>query len=353
MSTRDRLRRLGPELSLVQAPMAGGVSTPALAGAVAAAGGVGSLGFAYSAADRIADELRRARTLASGGVLNANFFIFKDLASEAFDASAFEAARAALERVCEASGLAPGAIRLPEPPWFPDLSAQLEPVWDLRPQWLSFHFGVPPAWVIERAHELGITVLVTATSLGEARLIAASGSDVIVAQGAEAGGHRGVFDPAADDRASTTRDLLRILRGQVDLPVIAAGGLMDARDMAAMLAEGAAGVQMGTAFLRSPESGASAAHKWLCQEGGERGTEVTVGFSGRPARGIRNRFIEQIQGCPVLPFPLQNTMTAALRQAAVRADDPEHQSLWAGTGYAQAQAVGAGDLVREIGAEWR
>lgn len=348
MRTLELLRRWGPDVALIQAPMAGGVSTPALAGAVAAEGGVGSLGFAYSTPARIADELRQARALASGGILNANFFIFGELAADVFDASAFEAARAAFERVCEASGLAPGAIRLPEPPWYPDLSGQLEPVWDLRPQWLSFHFGIPPRWVIERAHELGMTVLVTATCLDEAHAIAAAGADLIVAQGAEAGGHRGVFAPAAGDRCRSTRDLVRELRGPIDLPIIAAGGVMDGRDVAAMLAEGAAGVQMGTAFLCCPESGASAAHKRLCAEEGGRGTEWTTAFSGRRARGIRNRFMEALQGAPVLPFPLQNTMTGMLRQAAVRADDPEHQSLWAGVGYAKARAVGAGELVREV-----
>lgn len=348
MPALELLRRWGPEVALIQAPMAGGVSTPALAGAVAAAGGVGSLGFAYSAPARIAHDLRQARALAAGGILNANYFVFDELASEAIDTSAFEAARVAFGRVCEQAGLAPGAVRLPEPPWFPDLSAQLEPVWDLRPQWLSFHFGVPPRWVIERAHELGMVVLVTATCLDEARAIVAAGADLIVAQGAEAGGHRGLFARTGADALSSTVDLLRQLRGQVDLPIIAAGGVMDGSDASVMLKAGASGVQMGTAFLRCPESGASAAHKRLCAEEGDRGTEWTTAFSGRRARGIRNRFMEAMRDLPVLPFPLQNTMTSALRQAAVQADNPEYQSLWAGVGYARARAVGAAGLVREI-----
>jgi len=331
--------------------MAGGVSTPALAGAVASAGGVGSLGFAYSTPARIAADLTDATRLASGGVLNANFFVFVDLTPGSMNQAAWETAREAFELVARESALLQAAVRLPEPPWYPDLGEQLDPVWDLRPRWLSFHFGLPPDWVIRRAHDLGMSVAVTATCVAEARRVLAAGVDLIVAQGAEAGGHRGVFDPGAADAALATIDLVQQLRTQCDAPIIAAGGVMNGRDMAMMLEAGAAGVQMGTAFLCCPESGASAAHKRLCLEDGARGTEWTTAFSGRPARGIRNRFIEAMRERPALPFPLQNMMTGPLRAAAVAADDPECQSLWAGTGYAKARPVGAGEVVREVVAQ--
>ena len=334
---------------MIQAPMAGGVSTPALAAAVATAGGIGSLGFAYSAPERIEADLKATRAV-TDGVINANFFVFPSADAVRFSDTEGQLARLALERVIAESGLGVARPSLPQAPWYPDLVAQLEPVWDLRPQVLSFHFGLPDRWVIERARALGIVVAVTATSVGEARLIEGAGAGLVVAQGIEAGGHRGRFNGAmsGSDQAMTTLELVAALQGQVRLPVVAAGGVMDGADAARVMSAGAAAVQMGTAFLRCPESGASAAHRRLCVEGAGRGTELTAGFSGRLARGIRNGFIERMRGQPVLPFPLQNTMTGALRAAAVAADDPEHQSLWAGTGYWRTRSLGAGGLVCEI-----
>ncbi len=331
---------------VVQAPMAGGVSTPALAAAVASAGGLGSLGFAYRSPEQIATDLQASRGL-SAGALNANFFVFErePCVARGLPPHA-EKARRALEAITAESGLAATAPVMPRCPWTPDLAAQLEPVWDLRPQVVSFHFGLPESWVIQRARDLGLVVAITATSPEEARLIEAAGAHLVVAQGIEAGGHRGRFNGSTqDDARLPTIELVRKVRAQVSLPVIAAGGVMDGADIKRMREAGAAAVQMGTAFLCAVESGASAAHRRLCADGGERGTELTAAFSGRPARGIRNRFIERMRGQPVLPFPLQNTMTGALRAAALAADDPEYQSLWAGTGYIKAKAAHASEIL--------
>jgi nitronate monooxygenase len=330
---------------IVLAPMAGGPNTPALAAAVANAGGLASFGFAYSTPERIAADLAATRALTAGPV-NANFFIFRPVTPP--DQDEVARAVAALATLSGAAGL---VLAAPVPPFYPDLAAQLEPVWRLRPEVLTFHFGLPPAGVIERAHALGISVGITATRAAEARAISAAGADFVVAQGAEAGGHCGVFVAGEPGDWLPVRELVRSLRRVTELPLIAAGGLMSGADIRAVLDAGAEAAQLGTAFLATNESGASAAHRrYLLEEGG-RGTMLTRAFSGRYARGIRNTFIERVAGADVLPFPLQNSLTAPLRKAAAERDDGEHQSLWAGAHYARCRGGGARELVRRLVAE--
>jgi nitronate monooxygenase len=368
---------------VVQAPMAGGANTPALAAAVGNAGGVGGFGFSYSSADKIASDLAAARALTDGPLL-ANFFVFPPDA-ELPDEAGQQAVIRALQQcggffpeMTAASNATP--LCVPSPPFSPCIDSLLEAVWAADPEILTFHFGVPRASWVSRAHAQGISVGASATSVAEAALLAEAGVDFIIAQGEEAGGHFGSFDGARDTETLPCLELVRQLaRGreawQADradqLPVVAAGGVMNGGDMAAMLGAGAAAVQCGTAFLGCAESGASAAHKRALREaaataaarrsgadggcdasawGGDsgdeaRGTVMTRGFSGRRARGIRNEFVRKMADQPVLPFPAQNTLTGALRAAAGARDDGEQQSLWAGTGYERARFVGAGELV--------
>jgi nitronate monooxygenase len=330
---------------IVLAPMAGGPNTPALGAAVANAGGLASFGFAYSSAERIATDLTATRAL-TNGPLNANFFVFRAVAPPAPE----QAARA-IAALAALPGAADLAFAPPAPPYFPDLAAQLEPVWRLRPEVLTFHFGLPPAGVIERAHSLGISVGVTATRAAEARAIAAAGADFIVAQGSEAGGHCGVFVPGEPGEWLPVRDLVRGLARITDLPLVAAGGLMSGADIRAVLDAGAEAAQLGTAFLATAESGVSAAHRRYLLAEGARGTALTRAFSGRHARGIRNAFIERMAGADVLPFPLQYLLTVPLRRAAVERDDGEFQSLWAGAHYARCRGGSARELVRRLLAE--
>lgn len=330
---------------IVLAPMAGGPNTPSLAAAVANAGGLASFGFAYSTPERIAADLAATRALTTGPV-NANFFVFRPVTPPAPHEAAL--AIAALAALPPAAGL---ALAPPIPPFYPDLAAQLEPVWRLRPEVLTFHFGLPPNGVIERARALGISVGVTATRTAEARAISAAGADFIVAQGAEAGGHCGVFAPAEPGDWLPVRELIRSLRQVTELPLVAAGGLMSGADIRAVLDAGAEAAQLGTAFLATTESGASAAHRRYLLEQGARGTALTKAFSGRYARGIRNAFIDRMAGADVLAFPLQNSLTAPLRKAAAERDDGEYQSLWAGTHYARCRGGGARELVRRLVAE--
>lgn len=325
--------------------MAGGPNTPALAAAVANAGGLASFGFAYSTPERIAADLVATRGLTAGPV-NANFFIFRPVAPPTPEQTAL--AVAALRGLPHAADV---ALLPPAPPYFPDLASQLEPVWRLRPEVLTFHFGLPPPGVIERAHALGISVGITATRAVEARAIAATGADFIVAQGSEAGGHCGVFVPGPPGNWPPVRELVRELRQVTELPLVAAGGLMSGADIRSVLDAGAEAAQLGTAFLATTESGASAAHRRYLLEEGARGTALTRAFSGRYARGIRNAFIDRMAVADVLEFPLQNGLTAPLRKAAVARDDGEFQSLWAGAHYARCRGGGARELVRRLLAE--
>jgi nitronate monooxygenase len=324
--------------------MAGGVNTPALAAAVANAGGVGSFGFAYSSPARIDADLRAAQSLTQG-VLNANFFLFSPVAAPT--AEQFAHARAALQSLPGADG-----VDLPEPrePWFVDLAPMLEPVWVLKPHILTFHFGAPSAQLVQRAHQVGIAVGATATCVSEAQQIEASGADFVIAQGIEAGGHRGCFDAQRDDATDdnlAALDLTRQLCRHLAIPVVAAGGIMDGHDVRRALQAGAVAAQMGTAFLACEESGASPAHKRLLLEP-DRGTVLTRVFSGRRARGLRNAFIDSYGAKAVLPFPIQNTLTGPVRAAAVSRDDGEYQSLWAGTRHARAKSGTAVDLMADL-----
>jgi nitronate monooxygenase len=329
---------------IVLAPMAGGFNTPALAAAVAEGGGVGSFGFAYSAPESIEQCLADTKKL-TAGPLNANFFVFSDVNEPAADQ--YQQAEAAIRAL---SVVGPFDVQWPTPRFFPDLAAQLEPVWQHRPEVLTFHFGIPNDAIIQRAHELDICVGVTATCMSEALAIGAAGADFVVAQGWEAGGHRGCFDPNKPDDALDTRALTALLTKKVSLPIVAAGGLMNSADVKRVIEQGACAAQLGTAFLACPESGTSPTHRrYLLEESG-RETTFTWAFSGRPARGIRNAFMQAMEGQSLLPFPLQNTLTGGLRRWAEASGNYEYQSVWAGTGVSELQELSAGQLMTQLAA---
>jgi nitronate monooxygenase len=323
--------------------MAGGVNTPALAAAVANAGGVGSFGFTYSSPEKISADLAASQALTTGP-LNANFFVFQPVALP--DDAQQAAALAALRALGLAEDL---VLPMPQAPFFPDLETLLQPVWQHRPAMLTFHFGIPPTAVMQQAKTLGIAVGITATSLVEAKQIEAAGADFIVAQGTEAGGHRGTFEPDGVDAELALDDLLRVLVPSIHLPIVAAGAVMDGSDIHRVRRLGAVAAQMGTAFLCCDESGASPAHQQFIRHEHARGTAFTRGFSGRRAQGIANQFMTVLEGQATLPFPIQNTLTGPIRQRAVQRNDGEHQSLWAGKAYAKAQALPAGVLMQR----WR
>ena len=322
--------------------MAGGITTPQLVAAVANHGGVGSFGFAYSAPDKIHADLFAAQSLTSGPI-NANFFVFNpvQMPSEQTQTNAMQALHSlGIDGV--------QSLVIPAEPFYPNLIEQLEPIWKARPAILSFHFGLPPDGVIAKAHELGIAVGISATSLTEALAIEAAHADFIVAQGIEAGGHRGQFDLQAKDEALSTLALTAQLTKHCRIPIVAAGGIMNGVDIQAALAKGAQAAQLGTAFLCCDEAGTPPSYRHYLLHKQDRPTTLTKAFSGRVARGLENTFTRTMQAQTTLPFPIQNTLTGPLRQWAVAQHDAEYQSLWAGTAYAQIRSMPTKDLMQQL-----
>jgi nitronate monooxygenase len=322
--------------------MAGGITTPQLVAAVANHGGVGSFGFAYSTPEKIHADLLMAQSLTSGPI-NANFFVFSPvcLPSDQIQAQAVQALRL----------LGVGGVQsptIPAEPFYPNLMEQLEPIWKTRPAILSFHFGLPPDGVIAKAHDLGIAVGISATSLTEALAIESAHADFIVAQGIEAGGHRGQFDELAKDEALSTLALTAQLSKHCRIPIVAAGGIMNGDHIQNALAKGAQAAQLGTAFLCCDEAGTPPSYRHYLLHKQDRPTTLTKTFSGRVARGLENTFIRTMQAQTTLPFPVQNTLTGPLRQWAVAQHDAEYQSLWAGTAYTQIRSMPTKDLMQQL-----
>ncbi len=342
VNNHEFLNLLAIEHPIIQGPMGGGPSTPELVAAVSNAGGLGSLGAAYLTPDQITDAIRRIRALTSRP-FNVNLFAGGWSSDQSFDAGPI---LEHLSEIHEKLGLPPPVAPTPVPDPFP---AQLEAMLDARPPIFSFTFGVPDRDAMLRLKSRGITILGTATTVEEARYLEQAGADAVVAQGAEAGAHRGTFLESFESSMLPTLDLVRATAGAVSLPVIATGGMMDGRDILSALDAGASAAQLGTAFLVCPESGAPEIHKRAILAAKEDTTVVTRAFSGRPARGLRNAFITSIDGKElILPYPLQNALTRPMRTAAAQQGLPDYLSLWAGQGVARACAMPAGDLVASL-----
>jgi nitronate monooxygenase len=227
---------------------------------------------------------------------------------------------------------------------------QLQVVLEERPPVFSFTFGVPSLTQIAALKKRDIALIGTVTTLEEARLLAEARIDAVVAQGAEAGSHRGTFTVPFEDAMVPLSQLVRDIRTSFDLPVIASGGIMDGHDVAVCLKAGAAAVQLGTAFLPCPESGAPAVHKNALLAAKNDDTVITRAFSGRPARGLSNRFIAMAAGKEnaILPFRQQNDLTRPMRNAAALKGVADFISLWAGQGVARSRAMPAADLVATL-----
>ncbi|HVL56655.1 MAG TPA: nitronate monooxygenase family protein [Burkholderiaceae bacterium] len=335
-------RRLGLAAPIFQAPMAGGPTTPELVLAVGRAGALGAFGFAYTEPAQMRSAVERVRAQADVPI-HINLFV--EPAPPVPSAADVQAAARALEPAFSRFGLSPPQQL--SPPWAPDPSAQIEAALALKPAVLSFHFNVFADDVTRAAHERGILVGGAATTPEEAEAIEAAGADFVIAQGAEAGGHRGTFHGAAEPGMIGLMALTRLIVARTNLPVVAAGGIMDGAGLAAALALGAQAVQMGTAFLACTECGAHSQHKRALKTHSARGTVVTNAFSGRAARAIRNDYVEfaQSRPAPVLPFPIQNKLTAPLRTGSAQRGDPAAMALYAGQAFALAREEPAGALI--------
>lgn len=347
--TCDFLDRLGVRLPIIQAPMAG-VSSPAMAAAVSRAGALGSLGVGATDAEgarRMIEETRQIHR----GPLNVNVFCHAPASvNHGIESRWIE--RFALE-FAEFGASPP--LRLREIyRSFVDDPAMLSVLLDARPSVVSFHFGLPSDGVVRALHDAGIVLLATATNLNEAQMIAEAGMDAIVAQGWEAGGHRGAFDPLAHDGQLGTVALTRLLAQRLDLPVIAAGGVMDGAGIAAMLRLGAAAVQLGTAFVLCDESAADEGYRATMASDAAHHTAMTAVISGRPARCLRNRFTEIGEAIDVrdIPaYPIAYDLGKALHAAAKIKGEYGFGAQWAGQGAPLARAMPVARLVAELASE--
>jgi nitronate monooxygenase len=319
--------------------MAGGDS-PALAAAVCDAGGLGSLGATYLTPEKMADAIGsvRAQTNRPFGI---NLFAPMPVPERPNDGAAERLAPYHAELGLETPAL---------PDQVPDPFADRFPlVLDSGAKVFSFTFGIVPADAIAAAKARDMVVMGTATTVREAVALQDAGVDAVIAQGAEAGGHRGTFAGSFESSVVGTMALVPQTVDAVDVPVVASGGIMDGRGIAAALALGASAVQMGTAFLTCDETGAPGAQRDAILAAEETDTALTRAFSGRYARGIVNRFMTEMDD--PMPFPWQNVMTRPMRTAAAKAGKAEYLSLWAGQGVRMARRLSARDLVERLVAE--
>lgn len=319
--------------------MAGGPSTPGLAAAVTNAGGLGFLAGGYTSPDQLAGQIRAARSL-TGGPLGVNLFV---VSAADVDEDELETYRQELQVEADRHGIALGRPRWDDDAW----EAKLDVVRAERPDMVSFTFGCPATAVLGELDGLGILTAVTVTDSAEARTAAGNGARVLVVQGPGAGGHRATFDPAAEPGTSPLPELLATLRGTSDLPLIAGGGITT-RDLAGETLEaGATAVLLGTALLLADEAGTTPPHRSALQDPQFTGTSVTRAFTGRPARSLRNRFIDDHPTAPHA-YPHIHHLTAPLRAAAAARNDAQALHLWAGTGYRDTRRGPAAEIVAAL-----
>jgi nitronate monooxygenase len=336
----------GLDWPIVQAPMNGGITTPALVAASCEAGALGSLAAATLSPERIRSDVEAIRAL-TRRPFSINLFVLDEPDSFVREGEVAAMARIAAWRTRFGLPAQQAPARVCE-----SFAAQLAAVIEAAPAVVSFHFGIPAAAQLAALRQAGCRIVGGATHVAEARAWADAGADAIVAQGGEAGGHRGTFVGGFEEGAIGTMALVPRLVDAVDVPIIAAGGIMDGRGVAAAFALGALGVQLGTAFLACDESGAHPAWKAALAEADARGTRLTRVFSGRPARGLVNTFMDALRADEqaVPGYPLQNALTAELRAAATKAGDIEVMSMWAGQAAALARPMSAAALVARLAA---
>jgi len=338
--TRNALtERLNLKWPILQAPM-GSMSTPALAAAVSTAGGLGGLGmWGFSAEDaerRIAGFRQQC-----GGSLNVNYPLWP---TPTIEAEISEPMRRHLQVYYDAKGL--GAVPTPRGSAGEVSPEHLSMLLRAKPEMVSFHFGLPDAELLRAIREAGIFVVSSATTVAEARALEARGVDAIIAQGTEAGGHRGTFTGTDMTMQPGLFALLPQVVDAVRVPVIAAGGVADGRTAAAAFVLGASAVQVGTAFLRCEEANVLDAHRAALAEADDACTFVTDTISGRPARFIRNKLLDELVGSELkpLPFPVQLSVTAPLGAAG----DREFTALFSGQSAALAKETSAEKLIERM-----
>jgi nitronate monooxygenase len=344
------LERLAVDLPIIQAPMAG-TSTPAMAAAVANAGGLGSIGVGATdaaGARKMIAAVRERLSAPARRSLNVNVFCHAPAKPDAAVEAAWITRLAAdFERV---GGRPPAVLREIYRSFLAD-EAMLALLVETKPRVVSFHFGLPPGEHVAALRDAGITLLGSATNLEDARALVDGGMHAVIAQGYEAGGHRGVFDPNAIDDKLGTMALTRVLARELPVPVIAAGGIMDGAGIAAALRLGASAAQLGTAFVATPESDADTGYRRALASDAAYHTVMTRAISGRPARCLANRFTALGAGVSprdVPSYPIAYDVGKALNAAAKAAGETGYGAHWAGQGAPLARAMPAADLVLRL-----
>ncbi len=326
-------------LPLIQAPMAGGITTPELVAAVSKAGGVGSLGAALMQPEEIRKAIHRIREL-TRRPFNVNLFSAPPL-HEMANCDPF---LHHLKKYEGELGFTVSTELLLLPPFEKQVEALLQEEIPI----FSFTFGIPPIGIIREFQKRNTLVIGTATHVKEAFALQEAGVDFIVAQGKEAGGHRGTF---LEDALLPTLQLVQECKSQVKKPCIAAGGIMHGKEIAAALKAGAVAVQMGTAFLTCAESGAHPAYKKALLEWKKRKTILTRAFTGKWARAIENRFLREIGQVEIPPYPIARSLMNPLQKAAAKGHNAEFMSLWAGEHFPFCEAGSAQEWIAKISLE--
>lgn len=338
------MQTLGLELPIIQAPMAGAQGA-AMAVAVSEAGALGSLPCAMLGIEAMREQLLAIRA-GTGKPLNVNFFCHRPPAPDEARETAW---RAALAPYYREFGIDPASVKSGPGriPFSAEAAALIE---EFRPAVVSFHFGLPDLALVQQVRRCGARVLSSATTIEEGLWLQAQGVDAVIAQGLEAGGHRGIFLSQDLSTQTGTMALLPQLVRALKVPVIAAGGIADAAGVAAALRLGAALVQVGTAFLLCPEADTSALHRQALQSDAARHTALTNLFTGRPARGIMNRLMRELGSMSghAPAFPLAVAAIAPLRAAAEAKGSSDFSPLWSGQNASGCKAIPAGLLAREL-----
>ncbi|MEU6345681.1 nitronate monooxygenase [Streptomyces sp. NPDC046977] len=342
--THSPLAALGADLPVLAAPMAGGPTTPALVVAAAGAGGLGFLPGGYRTAEALAGQIAEVRSAGVG--FGVNLFAPNPVP---VDAEAYRRYARAVAPDARAHGidvLATGVVE-DDDQWHEKVHLLLS---DPVPV-VSFTFGIPQAAVVAALRAAGSLVVQTVTSPAEARLAAEAGVDALAVQASAAGGHSGTLTPERTPQSVPLPELVGRVRDSVSLPLVAAGGVSTPRAVAEALHAGAGAVMAGTALLLADEAGTSRPHRAALTDPAREGTVVTRAFTGRPARALRNGFTERHSAAAPLGYPALHHLTSPMRKAATAAGDPELINLWAGTGYREAAAEPAGQILRRLAAE--
>jgi nitronate monooxygenase len=336
-----QLSDLGLRIPVLAAPMAGGPSTPELVVAAARAGSIGFLATGYQTPDAMSQQIAAVRS--AGVPFAANVFVANPLAIEA---GVFNRYAQAIQADADRYGLnLVGEGPIEDDDWWHE---KVDLLLQTPVALVSFTFGIPERQIIEALHTAGSLVMQTVTSAAEARLAAQAGVDALAVQGSCAGGHSGTFTPQQPLPEIPLIDLVARVRRVVSLPLIAAGGLSTSEEISAVLTSGADAAMVGTALLRAEESGASAVHKAALADPLREATVITRAFTGRPARALRNRFIDRHDAQAPFGYPAVHHLTNPLRKAATAAGDPEHVHLWAGTGYRHATEEPVADILGRL-----